>query len=221
MPACWTWTDWRRIKRLRCRSELEPTSGEEMGNTATKFRKALINGDELLACHLYESNQQFKEALDPNATYGESYQHNTPLHYAARHAMIRLLRSGCGSDKIKQTRKQADRMYTLRVAYFWIVCCRWGKNGYPRVGRWETNVLCYSFLICSSWLINWIIIHWFIDVLMELSQISNVLWALFLFFFSTVTNQLVLFRAILLLRMRKMFMFCLYTSHLSLHIAIC
>lgn len=64
-----------------------------MGNTATKFRKALINGDEMLACQLYESNPQFKEALDPNATYGESYQHNTPLHYAARHAMTRLLRS--------------------------------------------------------------------------------------------------------------------------------
>uniref|UniRef100_A0A8C4HVS4 Ankyrin repeat and IBR domain-containing protein 1 n=1 Tax=Dicentrarchus labrax TaxID=13489 RepID=A0A8C4HVS4_DICLA len=63
-----------------------------MGNTATKFRKALINGDEVLACQLYESNQQFKEALDPNSTYGESYQHNTPLHYAARHAMTRLLR---------------------------------------------------------------------------------------------------------------------------------
>uniref|UniRef100_A0AAX7TM04 RBR-type E3 ubiquitin transferase n=1 Tax=Astatotilapia calliptera TaxID=8154 RepID=A0AAX7TM04_ASTCA len=70
-----------------------PTVGDEMGNTATKFRKALINGDELLACQLYESNPQFKEALDPNSTYGESYQHNTPLHYAARHAMTRLLRS--------------------------------------------------------------------------------------------------------------------------------
>ncbi|XP_075937458.1 ankyrin repeat and IBR domain-containing protein 1-like isoform X1 [Anarhichas minor] len=64
-----------------------------MGNTATKFRKALINGDEVLACQLYESNPQFKEALDPNSTYGESYQHNTPLHYASRHAMARLLRS--------------------------------------------------------------------------------------------------------------------------------
>ncbi|XP_060907019.1 ankyrin repeat and IBR domain-containing protein 1-like [Labrus mixtus] len=63
-----------------------------MGNTATKFRKALINGDEMLACQLYESNPQFKEALDPNSTYGESYQHNTPLHYAARHGMTRLLR---------------------------------------------------------------------------------------------------------------------------------
>ncbi|TDH12123.1 hypothetical protein EPR50_G00067570 [Perca flavescens] len=64
-----------------------------MGNTATKFRKAVINGDEVLACQLYESNLQFKEALDPNSTYGESYQHNTPLHYAARHAMTHLLRS--------------------------------------------------------------------------------------------------------------------------------
>lgn len=67
-----------------------------MGNTATKFRKALMNGDEMLACQLYDSNPQFKEALDPNSTYGESYQHNTPLHYAARHAMRRLLRSGYG-----------------------------------------------------------------------------------------------------------------------------
>lgn len=132
MPACWTWTDWRRIKRLWCQSELEPTSGEEMGNTATKFRKALINGDELLACHLYESNQQFKEALDPNATYGESYQHNTPLHYAARHAMTRLLRSGCGSDKIKQTRKHADRMYS------WV--SEWLIFGLSAVGEGKADI---------------------------------------------------------------------------------
>lgn len=94
MLACRTWADRRRRQRLLCQTELEPTAEDEMGNTATKFRKALINGDELLACHLYESNQQFREALDPNSTYGESYQHNTPLHYAARHAMTRLLRWG-------------------------------------------------------------------------------------------------------------------------------
>uniref|UniRef100_A0A8C4ST34 Ankyrin repeat and IBR domain-containing protein 1 n=1 Tax=Erpetoichthys calabaricus TaxID=27687 RepID=A0A8C4ST34_ERPCA len=64
-----------------------------MGNTATKFRKALINGDEALAYQLYESNPQFKESLDPNTSYGEPYQHNTPLHYAAKHAMTRLLRA--------------------------------------------------------------------------------------------------------------------------------
>uniref|UniRef100_UPI00398F8C30 ankyrin repeat and IBR domain-containing protein 1 isoform X3 n=1 Tax=Pristiophorus japonicus TaxID=55135 RepID=UPI00398F8C30 len=63
-----------------------------MGNTTTKFRKALINGDESLAYQLYEGNPQFKESLDPNTSYGEPYQHNTPLHYAARHAMSKLLR---------------------------------------------------------------------------------------------------------------------------------
>ncbi|XP_051949253.1 ankyrin repeat and IBR domain-containing protein 1-like isoform X1 [Xyrauchen texanus] len=64
-----------------------------MGNTATKFRKALLCGDEGLAWQLYESNPQFKEALDPNASYGEPYHHNTALHYASRHAMTRLIRS--------------------------------------------------------------------------------------------------------------------------------
>ncbi|XP_061677202.1 ankyrin repeat and IBR domain-containing protein 1-like [Syngnathoides biaculeatus] len=64
-----------------------------MGNTATKFRKALVGGDEALAWQLYEGNPQFRECLDPNASYGEQYQHNTPLHYVCRHAMTRLLRS--------------------------------------------------------------------------------------------------------------------------------
>ncbi|CAL8238698.1 unnamed protein product [Lota lota] len=64
-----------------------------MGNTATKFRKALVSGDEALAWQLYEGNPQFREGLDPNASYGEPYQHNTPLHYVCRHAMTRLLRS--------------------------------------------------------------------------------------------------------------------------------
>ncbi|KAI1242709.1 hypothetical protein IHE44_0000250 [Lamprotornis superbus] len=64
-----------------------------MGNTTTKFRKALINGDENLACQIYESNPQLKETLDPNTSYGETYQHNTPLHYAARHGMNRILGS--------------------------------------------------------------------------------------------------------------------------------
>lgn len=65
---------------------------EAMGNTATKFRKALVGGDEGLAWQLYEGNPQFREGLDPNASYGEQYQHNTALHYVCRHAMTRLLR---------------------------------------------------------------------------------------------------------------------------------
>ncbi|MEQ2290330.1 Ankyrin repeat and IBR domain-containing protein 1 [Ameca splendens] len=71
-----------------------------MGNTATKFRKALVSGDEALAWQLYEGNPQFRESLDPNASYGEQYQHNTPLHYACRHAMTRLLRKSKWNDAL-------------------------------------------------------------------------------------------------------------------------
>lgn len=89
-----------------------------MGNTATKFRKALINGDEVLACQLYESNLQFKEALDPNATYGESYQHNTPLHYAARHAMMHLLRSGIGPEGSQKMLKVLSDIINMFRLFF-------------------------------------------------------------------------------------------------------
>lgn len=71
---------------------------QNMGNTTTKFRKALINGDENLACQIYENNPQLKESLDPNTSYGEPYQHNTPLHYAARHGMNKILGTFLGRD---------------------------------------------------------------------------------------------------------------------------
>ncbi|TNN22234.1 Ankyrin repeat and IBR domain-containing protein 1 [Liparis tanakae] len=87
-----------------------------MGNTATKFRKAVLSGDEALAVQLYESNPQFKEALDPNASYGEAYQHNTALHYAARHAMSRLLRSGPTSTPNRRETGTRQR-------------CMWGASG--------------------------------------------------------------------------------------------
>ncbi|KAL4616916.1 ankyrin repeat and IBR domain-containing protein 1-like isoform X2 [Arapaima gigas] len=64
-----------------------------MGNTGGKFRKALVGGDEVLAWQIYEGHPQFRESLDPNASYGEAYQHNTPLHFASRHAMTQLLRA--------------------------------------------------------------------------------------------------------------------------------
>ncbi|KAE8596194.1 hypothetical protein XENTR_v10016007 [Xenopus tropicalis] len=64
-----------------------------MGNATTKFRKALINGDENLAYQIYENNPQLKESLDPNTSYGETYQHNTPLHYASRFGMTHLIRA--------------------------------------------------------------------------------------------------------------------------------
>jgi ankyrin repeat/IBR domain-containing protein 1 len=84
-------TKWLKEERKKCHCLSEKKREQNMGNTTTKFRKALINGDENLACQIYENNPQLKESLDPNISYGEPYQHNTPLHYAARHGMNRIL----------------------------------------------------------------------------------------------------------------------------------
>ncbi|MED6239582.1 Ankyrin repeat and IBR domain-containing protein 1, partial [Ataeniobius toweri] len=86
-----------------------------MGNTATKFRKALVSGDEALAWQLYEGNPQFRESLDPNASYGEQYQHNTPLHYACRHAMTRLLRSFLFSKEGNPNKRNVHNETCLHV----------------------------------------------------------------------------------------------------------
>ncbi|CAF99375.1 unnamed protein product [Tetraodon nigroviridis] len=86
-----------------------------MGNTATKFRKALVGGDEGLAWQLYEGNPQFREGLDPNASYGEQYQHNTPLHYVCRHAMTRLLRSFLFSKEGNPNKRNVHNETCLHV----------------------------------------------------------------------------------------------------------
>ncbi|XP_068188533.1 ankyrin repeat and IBR domain-containing protein 1-like [Antennarius striatus] len=86
-----------------------------MGNTATKFRKALVGGDEILAWQLYEGNPQFREGLDPNASYGEQYQHNTPLHYVCRHAMTRLLRSFLFSKEGNPNKRNVHNETCLHV----------------------------------------------------------------------------------------------------------
>ncbi|XP_029919341.1 ankyrin repeat and IBR domain-containing protein 1-like isoform X2 [Myripristis murdjan] len=86
-----------------------------MGNTATKFRKALVSGDEALAWQLYEGNPQFREGLDPNASYGEQYQHNTPLHYVCRHAMTRLLRSFLYSKEGNPNKRNVHNETCLHV----------------------------------------------------------------------------------------------------------
>ncbi|XP_071791878.1 uncharacterized protein [Asterias amurensis] len=63
-----------------------------MGSTSSKFRKALQVGDEKVAEELYHGSVEFQKAFDPNSSYGENYDHNTPLHYASRYGMHRLVR---------------------------------------------------------------------------------------------------------------------------------
>lgn len=64
----------------------------EMGSSSSKFRKHLQNGDEVAALNVYNNHSDLRKGLDPNCSYGDNFQHETPLHFAARHGMKSLLR---------------------------------------------------------------------------------------------------------------------------------
>lgn len=63
-----------------------------MGSSSSKFRKYLQNGDEIAALNVYNANGEFRKSFDPNSSYGDSCNHETPVHYASRHGMRTLLR---------------------------------------------------------------------------------------------------------------------------------
>ncbi|XP_002734676.1 ankyrin repeat and IBR domain-containing protein 1-like [Saccoglossus kowalevskii] len=63
-----------------------------MGSTSSKFRKALQNGEEYVAMQLYMNSPELRKSLDPNLSYGDNYNHDTPMHYVSRHGMKSLLR---------------------------------------------------------------------------------------------------------------------------------
>lgn len=64
-----------------------------MGSTSSKFKKYLQHGDEFAAMQIYQGSPELRKNLDPNLSYGESHNHNTALHYAAKHGMKHLLRT--------------------------------------------------------------------------------------------------------------------------------
>lgn len=63
-----------------------------MGSSSSKLRKKLAKGDEQAALALFDTNKDLQRKFNPNASYGDSYNHDTPLHVAARHAMPEALR---------------------------------------------------------------------------------------------------------------------------------
>ncbi|XP_022243992.1 ankyrin repeat and IBR domain-containing protein 1-like isoform X2 [Limulus polyphemus] len=63
-----------------------------MGSASSKFRKHLQKCDEYAALQVFQNTPELRRTLDPNCSYGDSLQHNTPLHLAAKHAMKPLLR---------------------------------------------------------------------------------------------------------------------------------
>ena len=82
-----------------------------------KFRKALQQGNELLACQLYVQNPDIRERLDPNSPNKDSQHCNTPLHYAAKYGMKSLLRDFLirGGNPNKQNSLDQTALHMLMI----------------------------------------------------------------------------------------------------------
>ncbi|EEB13189.1 protein ariadne-1, putative [Pediculus humanus corporis] len=64
-----------------------------MGSSSSKFKKYLHHGDEFAAMQVFQSSPELQKNLNPNLSYGEHYNHDTALHFAAKHGMKHLLRT--------------------------------------------------------------------------------------------------------------------------------
>lgn len=75
-----------------CGGEHATAINADMGSSTSKLKKKLAKGDECAALVLFDTNKDLQKKFDPNSTYGERYNHDTPLHMASRYALRRALR---------------------------------------------------------------------------------------------------------------------------------
>lgn len=69
-----------------------------MGSSSSKFKKYLHHGDEFAAMQIYQNSPELTRNLNPNVSYGEHHNHDTAMHYAAKHGMKHLLRYVLGEE---------------------------------------------------------------------------------------------------------------------------
>lgn len=93
-----------------------------MGSSSSKFRKHIQSGDEYAAIHLYSSSSDLRKALDPNLSYGDSYNHDTPMHMVARHAMKSLLRLYAQCVTLTTVEQLLISM-SIHARTFWYIIC--------------------------------------------------------------------------------------------------
>ncbi|KAG1669698.1 Ankyrin repeat and IBR domain-containing protein 1 [Nymphon striatum] len=87
-----------------------------MGTLSSKFKNHLQNGDEYAAMQIYQKSRDFRKSIDPNLSFGESHLHDTPLHYAAAHAMKPLLRAFLFDRNGNPNKKNSLNQTSLHVA---------------------------------------------------------------------------------------------------------
>ena len=112
-----------------------------MGSSSSKFKKYLQHGDEYAAMQVYQSSSELRKALQPNYSYGDHHNHNTPLHYAAKHAMKHLIRtfiSDLGGNPNRRNGLQQTALHCV---------CNIGRKKSPSALERRA----YSVILLLSW----------------------------------------------------------------------
>lgn len=112
-----------------------------MGNSSAKFRKHLQRGDEFAVMQLYERHSDVRKSLDANASYGDHYAHNTPLHFACQHAMKFMIKAFVTDNGGNPNKRNGDDAAALHL-----IC---------QVGRRNRNVETKLRAECLSFLLAW------------------------------------------------------------------
>ncbi|XP_005093184.1 ankyrin repeat and IBR domain-containing protein 1 [Aplysia californica] len=112
-----------------------------MGSASSKFRKHLQSGDEVQALQLYRNNGELRKALDPNCSYGDSHQHETPLHLASKHGMPTLLKTFLFSKGGNPNKTNAKKETCVHC-----VCME---------SNWQSVHVCNRRMECLNSLLKW------------------------------------------------------------------
>ncbi|XP_075209752.1 uncharacterized protein LOC142317242 [Lycorma delicatula] len=110
-----------------------------MGSASSKFKKYIQHGDEFAAMQIYQSSPELRKNLDPNISYGEHHQHNTALHYAAKHGMKHLLRTFLNDHGGNPNKKNGCNETVLHAA------CHFGSH--KTFSSHERRAACVTLLL--------------------------------------------------------------------------
>ncbi|CAH0550556.1 unnamed protein product [Brassicogethes aeneus] len=109
-----------------------------MGSSSSKFKKYIQNGDEYAAMQMSKNVPELYRSVDPNISYGENHNHNTLVHYAAKHGMKHLLRTFLQDMNGNPNKKNALNENALHLA------CQLNQMSFS---AYERRAACVQFLL--------------------------------------------------------------------------
>ncbi|KAK6633139.1 hypothetical protein RUM43_012883 [Polyplax serrata] len=110
-----------------------------MGSSSSKFKKYLHHGDEFAAMQVFQGSPELQRNLNPNLSYGEHHNHDTALHFVAKHGMKHLLRTFLSDLGGNPNKKNGSNETSLHAA------CQLTNN--KTFSAMERRAACVTFIM--------------------------------------------------------------------------